>query len=299
MTDATIVEPSVPEALTSEPVSTPDTEAVISDVSTSESTGSLPVPADPDDEAPRKNRAQERIEDLVAERNAAKEYADYWRERALEVMNQGKQAPQALPEPEVPQVPDLAPTLEQFNYDQKAWSAALSDWSRQTARTEYAKQQEQNAAQQAKASLENAFQERVDVFKTDHPDFDIVMANPKLPRLDQTAVFMIINSEHGAAISYELGKNPDLATRISRMSAAQQALAIGRLENKVTQPVTPRPTTTAPATPRPAATTVTKAPEPPTPVPAGGTPQATPDNVGVKEWMRNRVGEVRNRRRGY
>ena len=294
-----------PEALPPqdlESVLAPDVTPV---VNTSEDS-TPPEPAVPDDAnaEPKRNRAQERIEDLVAERNAAKEYADYWREKALEVMQTSKPTQEPRQQPQAAQVPEVPPTLEQFGYDQNKWAEAYSKWTdaQLTAKVEQALEQSRQQTQQRDIAMQ--FEEKINVFKETHPDFDIVMANPRLPQLDKIAAAMIVASDHSADISYKLGKNPDLATRISRMSSSQQALAIGRLENEVIREQSaPRSAPTpSPAAPKPAAQVkpVTQAPEPLEPVPGGGAPDVSPENMDTNEWMRSRLTQVRqNRTRRY
>jgi len=264
-------------------------------VNTSESVPEDTVDPTDEPDAPKgRNRAEERIRDLVAERNAAKEYADYWREKALEGIRQ-PQAQQAQQAPPEPQIPQEAPTLEQFGYDQAQWSKAHTAWTK--AQTNIAVQQalEAQRINQAQQEVVQRFEKQVQEFRKDHPDFDIVMANPRLPQLDRVAAAMILSSDHSAAISYELGKNPELATRISRMNSAQQALAIGRLESDVrTKPAKPAAPVTAPRK----VTTTTKAPAPPDPVPAGAAPEIDPSTMSTADFMRARMAETRARRRG-
>src|ERR1700689_2154933 len=100
------------------------TSANVSDAQQVVDSTAVATPADPatptsEPEIPHtgKNRAEERIQDLVAERNAAKEYAEYWREQAIRGIRAPEQQPQRASEPR--QVaPTSPPTLEQFGYDQ-------------------------------------------------------------------------------------------------------------------------------------------------------------------------------------
>jgi hypothetical protein len=286
--------PPVEAAPSAAPDVSDDSNDVEQVVNTEDSTPEESADPTGEPDAPKgRNRAEERIRDLVAERNAAKEYADYWREKALEGIRQpqAQQAPQAPPEPQIPQE---APTLEQFGYDQAQWSKAHGAWTR--AQTNIAVQQaleaqRVNAAQQ---EVVQRFEKQVTEFRKDHPDFDTVMANPRLPQLDRVAAAMILSSDHSAAISYELGKDPALATRISRMNSAQQALAIGRLEGEVrNKPAKPAAPVTAPRK-----VNTTKAPAPPDPVPAGAASDDNPYAGSVGDFMKARMADSRAKRRG-
>jgi hypothetical protein len=314
MTDVTqepvVAAQPAPAASVAAPDVTPSTDNVVPAVAQADST---PAPeatpsAEPsptlDDVAPQKSRAQERIEDLVAERNAAKEYAEYWRQEALKIREHATTATRS-PQPQEAPPPDVVPTLEQFGFDHAKWSKAHAEWTdRQIERRVQAmvpQVVEQRSSQEAQNAAIEAFNEKIEKFKETHPDFEIAMQNPKIPALDKTAAAMVVASDHAAELTYALVKNPDLTTRISRMAPAQQALAIGRLESQVkgeSAPVSKQQTPTPrPATAPAASVGTTQAPPPPTPVPAGGAAEVSPENTDIRTWMKIRNQEARSRRR--
>lgn len=263
-------------------------------VTTEESATSSADVSDSDTTTTPRSRAQERIEDLVAQRNAAKEYADYWRDKALEVLQANKTPPKADPV-QIEPTSNEAPTLEQFKFNQSEWSKALSKFHEKQARAVVQEELRAERNSQEQAQVLSNFESKVDAFKADHADWDILMANPKLPQLDRVASAMVIASEHAAALTYALAKNPDQAVKISRMNPAQQALAIGRLENEVSKPV--NTTSVTPPVPKPKPKVVSAAPVPPTPVPSGGSPTQSPETMDKYEWMKWRQEQARNRRR--
>lgn len=273
------VEPPVPSAdpaVALSDVTPPQVEKDVKNIRNSSEPTAETIADSPDvetsSEVEPRSRARERIEDLVAERNAAKEYAEYWRQQALGIMTQAT----APPKPQEPPKP-LDPV------ETKVQEALARE-----------------RAEEANRQAIGHFEAKIEVFKEDHPDFDIVMANPRLPQLAQTAAAMIVESDYSAEMTYALGKDPALATRISRMTPSQQGLAIGRLETTVSkkpEPSGPTKSVTTPPPPAPKpAPAVTQAPPPPTPIQGGGAPDISmPDDV--KDWMRQRVDEVRSRRR--
>jgi hypothetical protein len=297
------------------------TEPVLSDSSDNQvvnqaGDSTTQAPADASDVTPTTHpsgRAAERIQDLVAERNAAKEYAEYWRSQALAVMRTPTQpavqqsAPPTLPAYVTSPSP---PTLDQFKYDQNAWAKAHGEWSQYQIKvgTQQAVKQEQQ--QKAQSDVIQSYNEKIEQFKKDHPDFDILTQNPALPSLDKIAAAMVINSDKAAELTYHLAQNPDEATRIARLPPTKQALAIGRLEGKFVQqqeaPVTKNLETsvqTAPAQTQPKkappAPVVTQAPDPLTPIQGGAQVDIDPSSVAsVNDWMRMRNAEARSRRRG-
>lgn len=312
MTDSATAGVTPTEAVASQaqPVSSePSDTPVVTTASATTTEASAGSPGEPTNSAsePKKSRAEERIQELVAERNAAKEYAEYWRDAAIKVTRTSQPEARQAPAPKPHEVQQTAPTLEQFKYDQQAWSTAMSEWANYqiTAGTQRAMQQ--NQQQQSQNEVLQKYTEKVETFKKDHPDFDLVTSNPKLPSLDRMAAAMVINSDMAAELTYHLAQNPEEAVRIARMNPTQQALAIGRLEGKVgtvTQTTVPveaevKTVKTTPAQTKPVVPAVTQAPDPLEPIHAGGADSPNPETVkDVNEWMRMRAAEVKARRRG-
>jgi hypothetical protein len=302
----------VPEAVTPpvQPVIVSSQSSDTPVVNPAEST-TVESPTSEDVSEARKSKAQERIQDLVAERNAAKEYAEFWRSKALEVIRAPSNSQQAVPaqQTQAPRLPDTPPTLEQFGYDQAKHAEALSNWTKATNRQIVQQELQTAQARQLQAEIVQSYESKVETFRKEHADFDIVVSNPKLPALDRDAAAMIISSEDGAAITYHLAKNPEEAIRVARLSKSQQALAIGRLESTVRK-AAPSEVQTAPAQTKPKApdvsevkqvpevVKVTQAPEPPEPIPSGGPVEVSMESADLRDWMRMRAKEAKTRRRG-
>lgn len=288
------------------PEQTPSSEAVENIVPSDVEQGATPEDSptpDPvdsaDDAEPKRNRAEERIHDLVAERNAAKEYAEFWRDKAMEVVRSSRPAAQQTPQPHAPEPPPLPPTpptLQDFGFDQAKWAQATAEWTNRQVEARVAESLARREAARGQQEIVESFEKQAEEFRKDNPDFDIVLANPRLPQLDRVAAAMILSSDKAAAVSYHLAKNPELATRISRMSSPQQALAIGRLEAELRN----APAKKAPAAvpPAPKVTSSTRAPAPPQPVPSGGVADTDMSQASIDDWMRMRVTESRSKRRG-
>lgn len=217
-------------------------------------------------EPKRSLRAEERIAELVAEKTAAKEAAEFWR---LEATKQ---------KPQVSAVAEPQPTLEQFDHDQDKWADAFSKWSiNQAGRV--ADEKVATAIESQRLANENSavkakWEEKSGEFAETHPDFDSIVHNPTI-RINQDMVKVFMQSDKGPELAYHLGKNPDIAVRISRMPPAKMALALGRLESELTSK--PQPT---------------KAPTPPNPV-GGQQPTADQADMGVNEWVAWRRDQLR------
>lgn len=230
---------------------------------------SSPAPAaSPDGESPR-NGARERIEELAAQNRVLREGFDYLRQQL------GSQRP--AQEPAAPAA-DPRPTLAQFEHDAERFESALADWSVREAERRAAKVVDQRLSQaqeeQRLRSASDQFTARSAEFKRTHADYDVIVGNPALP-FNGPLLQSLMDSEHGPAIAYHLGQNPDKAIRIARGSPLQIAAAIGRLEAEVTKP-TPPPK-------------VTGAPPPPTPVGSGPALGKAPEQMSAQEYLHWRL----------
>jgi len=229
---------------------------------------------------PKSRGVQKRIDELTAN----------WREeqrtrQKLEAMLESMISKEVTPKAAPPQTvtEESEPTLEQF----KTYEEYVKAVGRYEARQEYrqlaAQQEEQRQKQEAerqKAEQRSTFQAKAEEFAMTTPDFDEVAFNPSLPVTDVMADALNL-SDKGPEILYYLGKHPDEAARISRLSPVQSALEIGRLEAKLSLPQ-PR--------------TVTKAPPPINPLSGGqGSLSVDPDKMTSDEWRKWREDQLRKR----
>ena len=194
-------------------------------------------------EPPKRNAAEERIQQLVAERNAAMEFGRYWQERA-----RGE-----APKPEAPKE-EPAPKVEDFDGDTAKWADAYAEWSDKRIEQRAAKIVEQQIGRVREADTQEQmraqYNERVQAFSAQHPDYSTVISNPSLPITSHMSE-VIMASEKGPDIAYHLGNNPTEAARIARLSPTQQAAALGRLEASLEKSPPPKPASRAPAPPTP------------------------------------------------
>lgn len=194
--------------------------------------------------------ASERISEVVAERNAAMEYGNYWREQAFKLQQQGGGAgqqqnngaqqqgggQQAAQGGQQQGADDPQPTLEQFGFDAAKWASAHAAWVQREVdrRAEAAVERrlstrDQQAEQRTVAQTWN---DRVAEFKKTAPDFDMVTRNPTLPITEHMAG-AIMRSELGPQMFHHLAKNPPEAARIARLSPQAQREQIARLEGRL------------------------------------------------------------------
>ena len=218
--------------------------------------------------------ADERIQELVADKKALRDAAEFWRERALST-----QAP--APTPQASPTAEAAPTLEQFEFDSSRWAKAHAEWtdkqieSRTTAAV--SQQLRQARVQDAQAAVEEQWSGRLaELAKADATAVDAITIAGRIvtPLMGQ----LIKESPVGPQIGRHLGLNPDKAARIARMPEAQQAVHIGRLEAEIG---------TAPAPVRKPIST-TRAPAPPTPV-GGNAPSKAIEAMTIDEYLEARA----------
>lgn len=230
-------------------------------------------------EQPRKPRGVEkRISELTGNWREAERRAQKL-EQMLESMISKETKPPAQPTVTESQ----EPSLDQFKTYEEYVAAVADHRAEQKVQALLKQQEEQRQKQDAerqRAEQRSTFQAKAEEFATTTPDFDEVAFNPSLPVTDVMADALNL-SDKGPEILYHLGKHPEEAARISRLSPVQAALEIGRLEAKLSLPQ-PR--------------TVTKAPPPIAPLSGGqGSLVVDPDKMTGDEWMRWRNDQLRKR----
>lgn len=256
-----------------EPVVEPETPPAEGDVV--ENADSTPPVAD-DAATPPKGGARERIEELVADKNALRKYIEY--REAL--WNQ----PPPKAETPAPVTPTLeaAPTLESCQYDTDKWTQAMNAWTQKQIQ-DGIKQALSTEKQTATVETQKQqFEARMEAFTKATPDAKTVLGNPALPQLSKEAAALLVASDIGPQVLYYLGKNPDKAARIARQTPIQQAEAIGRISAEIK--VQPKPQKQ-----------LSNAPPPPTPNKGAVTPQ---EGGSIADFVaRERKAAAERRRR--
>jgi len=208
----------------------------------------------------KQDTLQERIDKLVAARREAQEQAEYWKRKA-----------EVQPTPE-----EFTPgkTLADFNYDEDAYSKYLVEETRNAVQSEVQTSLERDRA----ARREAEFSAKEREFADDVDDYDRVTRNPSL-RITNEMVEAVQMSDDGPAVLYYLGKNPEVASRLSELPPLAMAREIGRIEaNELRKP----------------GKSTTNAPAPPPKVDAEGPAntisanEAGSDKLSMKEWVRRR-----------
>lgn len=152
------------------------------------------------------------------------------------------------PAPQPTQAP-TKPQAESFTSTEQ-YVEALAEWKAneifQKRSTETEKQVREHHARQEAEALTRSLEEREASAREKYADYDDVTRNPSLPITEHMAQTIAL-SETGPELAYHLGKNPQEAARISRLSPFLQAKELGRIEAKLAE--TPTPVTTSKAPP--------------------------------------------------
>ena len=209
------------------------------------------------DELTRNLRESERREQRLLDMLAARESAE---------------------KPSAPAEPDK--TLADFNYDEVAYRGYVTQSAIAAARE--AARETVTEAQKAELAEARAatFKAREDRFAINQADYVEVTRNPDL-KINATMSQVIREADEGPALAYHLGKNPEVAAKISGMSALSAARELGKIE------------ATLAASRKAAAKTVSDAPPPTPTIPgASASVQKDPNKMTTKEWVKWRERQI-------
>ncbi len=206
MTDAALEETEVNNETTEE------TTEVTLNSTDSEQTESAPV-EQAESPAELTERAQARFNKITAEKFTEKRRADELQRKLDE----------ATANPLTPA--SKAPTLEDHDFDEAAFSAATIKHQVAEAVKEQTETSRQAAAKVSAEQSQAAFNERI--VALNKPDFaDVANAIPQLPNGVADA---LVQSENGAELIYHLGTHLDAADKLANMSPQQAMMELGRI----------------------------------------------------------------------
>lgn len=240
----------------------------------------------PETDKPRKkNGFQKRIDKLNARVTASAQEVEYWKREAMKVAT----APKA--ESKVDQTSAAGtgkPHIDSFD-SHAEYVEALTDWKTDQKLMERDQRQAKSQLEIEQTNALKTHTSRVESFKGQHDDFDEMMENladvPNSPALQS----IIVSSDNGPALLYELAKNPEEAKRIALLSPLAAAREMGKLEARLS---TPAKTTKE-------ASKITKAPRPMEPVGKGGKGAISKSifdpSLSQREYERLRAEQIKRR----
>ena len=198
------------------------------------------------EEPKKKGRFQERIDELVRDREEAKEEAANWRAEVQKLIKT-QQTPD-IPKIEVDMSDFPVPKRDHFD-DEDDYQSALAERAAVKAyRTERAKDRQQETLHQRSEQERQLDNWKADGFKK-FKDFDeLVLRDPQVggPAITPPMVQSLMVLENGHDIAYHLGKNPQESYRIARLHPVEQAIEIKNLAKRLSR-AKPKTTSTAPS----------------------------------------------------
>ena len=184
--------------------------------------------AEPSDSSTEKqdapDKVQKKFDKLTFEKHEARREAEYWRNQA----NQQQQPPEPAP---AQQQPEPLRTLEDFEYNESQYQAYLFQTSQNNAVEAARRVLKEEQAQSEQSRKFSEFQSKENEFSKDKSDyFDVTRS---LPNFSQVMVEVTEDMDTGVDIRYHLGKNPDVADKIARMSPLAAARELGKIDAKL------------------------------------------------------------------
>jgi hypothetical protein len=198
---------------------------------------------EPEAKKGKKNGVQERISELVEERNTERQ-----KREALEARLAALEKKEA-PIPELDQEALKKPRMDDYS-DVSLYEKDMLAYTREMLKAE---QRAEHIARQ-QATIEQSWNQKLEASRSEHADWDEVV-NSSTVQIHEAVKEAIAESDIGPELIYHLAVNPEVAEGLKRMSIASQVREIGRLEAKL-----------AKTEAQPVKTTVSKAPQPITPI---------------------------------
>ena len=213
------------------------------------------------EEPPKKDRFQDRINKVTADKWEEKRRADALQAQLDEI--------QAKP---VQQTQTAEPTLESCDFDEARFQSELIDYKVDLKAQSMQQQQQVQKDTQAQAQTVNNFNEASVKFATDNEieNFNDVIG--KIPTLQPTVLQAVMEDVKGPELAHYLGTHLDQADKISQMNPIAAAIEIGRISAKLAEPKQIK---------------TSSAPEPIEEISSGGVIESDiGDETSIDDWMK-------------
>lgn len=229
-----------------------------------------------DDEKPKKKKGGfkkriERFQKQLSEKDQKIQFLE-------QQMSKGKTSDEAAQVK--PQVDNSAkPTPDKFETHEE-YIDALTDWKIESKEKLREQKQKESEAKSGYQKQVESYQSKVAEIKKTHDDFDEVMEDVDDVKVSAAVHEIILDSDLGPALAYELAKNKSEFERINKLNPLAAAKEIGKIEARLSNQSESKKEIK-----------VTKAPQPLKAIGAGskGTIQKSPDDMSYeefKEWRK-------------
>jgi hypothetical protein len=224
---------------------------------------------------PKPGRFQQRISELVQARRKADDETRFWRDKAL--------AAEQAAQPKAPKAEDYNGDVDRFENDRTQYltemSARQANISQIRAPELVAQREVERHDAEYQSVLEENWQSRVAEAQKD-PNWAAVALSQSVP-VDAVMGEFIKSIDRGPDVLFQLGKNPELAARISELPERAKIAELVRLELSLAAPK---------------AKPVSNAPRPPDTVDGGSEGAGEdPEKMNADQWRTWRNKQVRRR----
>ena len=178
----------------------------------------------------KKSGFKRRIDKLSKQKAELERERDFFREQAMKA--QKPEANQEKPKPEGQSKSDGKPDPDSFDTNAE-YLEALVEWKdEQKAAANKAKSEEEKLKERVKKTQDD-HATRLETFKAAHDDFDETLDDVDDVKMPVYLHDLLIESEMGPELMYELAKNREEYERICTLSYAAAARALGRIEERL------------------------------------------------------------------
>jgi len=238
-------------------------------------------------EGKKKGGFQKRIDKLNKRVSEKEQELEYWKAQALKASSTpAVQAPTDTPKPVAA---EGKPKPESFETHAE-YVEALTDWKTDQKFKEHTQKLEQSRIESERAKVNQTHNERVKAFAEKTADFHEMLENLESVPRSAALEAIIVSSENGPELLYELAKDPEEAKRIALLNPLAAAKELGRIEARLSSATIKKPESKT-----------TKAPQPLTPVKGGGAasiPKSLDEaaNSSFAVYKKLRDAEIKKRR---
>lgn len=184
----------------------------------------------------RRSGFKKRIDKLTSKITEKEKELEYWRSVALQKEEHAKKETKSEPEA-VAQ--DAKPDLDNFD-TYEDYLEALTDYkAKQIVKEHLSKQAEESKKSKEQQEYEktiSAHQNRINEFKAKVEDYDDVIEEVADVPVSLAFQNLIIESDNGPELIYELAKDRETLERLNSLPAMQLARELGRIEAKLSKP---------------------------------------------------------------
>lgn len=187
------------------------------------------TPDNEPEEKPKKKSGgfQRRINKLNSRLSAEQEEKEYWRREYLKAKSSSKDESNPTPKKA-----EGKPKADDFETHED-YVEALTDWKTDQKFKAFEEKRANERAQREFQTKAQTHAERVKAFAQKHEDFSELVEEVSDIRVPAAVQELIVDSDFGPELMYELAKDRERLEQICSMSPLRAAKAIGRIEDKI------------------------------------------------------------------